>query len=164
MEDRQLDADVVGNIQAASLMVSTDVGGITGLGLIFDSIADARQVLQQLQAVYDVPRTLGERLTISFEEVVDACKLTVIIVTNSKRVRLDINYVSRTILEDLQKALRKQKYYFVIFCTKGADGEVIPYEAANNHIVKSDMLINGKKKSCASNGLWPMSSNLFGFL
>lgn len=153
-----------GNIQVASFNMSSEVGNIVGLGLIFNSLGDVTQVIRTLYSHYDPPQARSRELDISFKERSQAYSFHLSFGLADKRLRIDIEQVNRAILHDLQNALREQPYYFLIFCHALSNGEIKPYHPAEYHIVRDRFILNGHEITGNPSGRWPANPDMFSSL
>jgi|ERR1035438_2658726 hypothetical protein len=161
MKYRHWMPSMANGLQAVSLSLSTEVGNIVGLGLVFDSVDTAEQAVGHFRVLYDSPGISSEGLSVSFEEKADMCRLVITLASVSETVTFNIENVNLSLLDDLRDSLKGQRHYFLIFCIKDAEGDVVPYRTDINHVIKSDMIVNGRVISGAPSGLWPTISNPF---
>lgn len=148
------------DIQLASLAVSTEVGDVKGLGIIFGSASHADDVLRRIQDYYETPSFVHREFAVEFTQNADGVTAEIRIISASSASAIKVGGVVHTLVDDLTAALNERPYFFIIACVI-RDGEVVPYRADQNFIAKGNIAVDGSLISGNSSGSWPSQPNPF---
>lgn len=148
------------DISIATLSVSTDVGPITGCGIIFTHDRDARAFLAEAQYYYESPSTIEKAHYFRLLDRGANCDVVITLLAGERFTELEFKGAPKSFIEDLRNALGTQPYFFVILCRNDSGQGILPIYTEELVMYHGVIDIDGEPIVGKRRGRWPKSGTV----